>query len=152
MTMSLVEPIIFTVFLSSFLGVFLIVRQKIPFLYSYLKDIKNDEEGKSLLSLFKEKAVKRTVESLKGLPFIKKFSFELLLKKILFKIKIFALKTENKISFWLAELRKRSEQRQSSYNDDRYWKELGGEIQKKVSQLKNRAKKEKKRKRKPANR
>ncbi len=139
--MTLVEPIIFIVFLSSAIGAFLIIRRKIPLLSFYFKTVKNSGKDRPLLVFFKETAEK-ALKDLKGLPLVRNFSFELLLQKMLFKTKIIVLKTENKISFWLVELRKRSQQKKNSYGNSQYWKEIGF-IQKKVSQLKKKTKKEK---------
>ena len=48
---------------------------------------------------------------------IKDFSFEDFLHKILSKIRIVVLKTENKMSFWLSHLRKKSiEKKNNLYN------------------------------------
>ncbi len=62
-------------------------------------------------------------EKIKALPFLKNFSFEMLLQKVLSRVRVLTMKTENKTFTWLSQLRKRA---QDNYNkkDDNYWEEL----------------------------
>jgi hypothetical protein len=62
-------------------------------------------------------------EKIKALPFLKNFSFEMLLQKVLSKIRILTLKTENKTFTWLSRLRKRAQDNHNKENDT-YWEEL----------------------------
>jgi len=53
-------------------------------------------------------------------------SKEVLLQKILSKIRILTLKIENKISDWLGKLRQKSLQKKNNFSDD-YWQKLKDE-------------------------
>jgi len=54
---------------------------------------------------------------------IKPFSGELLLQKVLTKIRILTLRTENKTGNWLGKLRQRSLKKKKTFSGD-YWKKL----------------------------
>jgi hypothetical protein len=53
----------------------------------------------------------------------RKFSSEIILQKILSKIRILTLKTENKTSKWLEKLRQKSIKKKSNFKED-YWEKL----------------------------
>lgn len=59
----------------------------------------------------------------KKLPLIKNFSFDLLLQKILSKVRILTLKTEHKTSNLLQKLREDSKKKKFG-EDDNYWEEI----------------------------
>lgn len=59
----------------------------------------------------------------RGKKFFRLFSRERLLYKILSKFKVLILKTENKTSMLLANLRQKSIEEKSKFSDD-YWKKL----------------------------
>jgi len=65
----------------------------------------------------------KLVEKIKALPFLKDFSFEMFLQKVLSKIRVLTMKTENKTFTWLSQLRKRAQDNHSKENDT-YWEEL----------------------------
>ena len=71
--------------------------------------------------------LKRTLlklkEKIKILNPFKDFSSEVFLQKILSKIRILALKIENKIANYLQKLREKSQKKKSKENDN-YWSEL----------------------------
>lgn len=71
--------------------------------------------GKNLFLALKEKI--KTIN-----PF-KNFINEIFLQKILSKIRIMALKAENKISAWLASLRERQKNKKEVKKDN-YWEEI----------------------------
>jgi hypothetical protein len=60
---------------------------------------------------------------IKTLPFLKNFSFEMLLQKVLSKIRVLTMRTENKTFTWLLQLRKRAQKNHNKENDT-YWEEL----------------------------
>lgn len=62
-------------------------------------------------------------EKVKTLPFLKNFSFEMFLQKVLSKIRVLTMKTEHKTFTWLSQLRKRA-QKNHEKKDDNYWEEL----------------------------
>ena len=51
------------------------------------------------------------------------FSFEILLQKILSKVRVLTLKTDNKTSSWLQKLRERGQKKKFD-EDDNYWREI----------------------------
>ena len=60
---------------------------------------------------------------LKKMPVIKGFSYELYLQKVLSKIRVLTLKTENKTGSWLERLRQKNYQKNQT-NHDSYWEAL----------------------------
>lgn len=65
----------------------------------------------------------RLKEKVKTNGFLRTFSGEILLQKILSKIRVLTLKTENKTGNWLGKLRQRSLKKKKKFSDD-YWKKL----------------------------
>ena len=92
----------------SFLGMIWILFQKIPVLIQ----LSERPEGESFIWKLKKKSQN---------IFVKKFSYEIFLQKILSKIKILTLKTENKTSDLLQKLREKYERRKE---DDNYWDDI----------------------------
>jgi len=89
----------------------------IPLIKSLIHRIKTSARAKDLLESFKESAlVKRLTPS-------KKFSLELLLQKILSKVRVLVLKIDHMTSNWLQALRERAKKR-STLEKDNYWKKL----------------------------
>ncbi len=108
----MIETLAIFILIISILGISVIIFQKIPLL------LRIPEIPASSFSL------KRSVDKLKDkLPF-KNFSLELFLQKILSKIRILTLKTDNKTSTWLTKLRKRAIKKKKSVEDDNYWQEI----------------------------
>ena len=62
-------------------------------------------------------------EKIKSLPFLKNFSFEMFLQKVLSRIRVLTMKTENKTFTWLSQLRKRAQKNYDKENDT-YWEEV----------------------------
>lgn len=79
--------------------------------------IKTSDKAKSLFVKIKESALVRKLTP------SKKFSFEILLQKILSKVRVLVLKIDHKTSTWLQTLRERAKKR-SSLEKDNYWKKL----------------------------
>ncbi|MBL7142420.1 MAG: hypothetical protein ISS83_02105 [Candidatus Pacebacteria bacterium] len=51
------------------------------------------------------------------------FSFEIFLQKILSRVRVLTLKTDNKTSNWLQKLRERGQKKKFD-EDDNYWREI----------------------------
>ena len=102
-----------------------IFYSKVPLLANLPKTSPVFETRRKILTSF-FKAIK---EKIKNLPFLKDFSFEVLLQKILSKVRIFTLRIENKISSWLESLRTRAKKKDSDKKskDDNYWEKLEAE-------------------------
>ncbi|OGZ23836.1 MAG: hypothetical protein A3A08_02745 [Candidatus Nealsonbacteria bacterium RIFCSPLOWO2_01_FULL_41_9] len=65
----------------------------------------------------------KLAEKIKALPFLKNFSFEMFLQKVLSKIRVLTMKTENQTFAWLSQLRKRAQDNHNKENDT-YWEDL----------------------------
>jgi len=94
-------------------GVLVIVLRKIPVLLSLPKTPLIKGENR-LLARLKEKA--------KEYNPLKKFSYELFLQKLISRVRILILKTENKTFNWLQHLKKK--QREKQLGEDNYWEEV----------------------------
>ena len=79
--------------------------------------LKSSAKAKNLLVRIKESAL------VKKFTPTKKFSIELLLQKILSKVRVFILKIDHKTSNWLQALRERAKKK-STVEKDNYWKKL----------------------------
>jgi len=101
------------ILVGSLVGMAVIIFRKIPVLVK-LPVLPQKKEEKLLLKL------KGKIKILN--PF-KNFSFEIFLQKILSKIRILSLKSENKIGSWLQRLRERSQRKKEEGNDN-YWEKL----------------------------
>lgn len=106
------ELIAIVILISSLLGIAIIIIRKIPLLAKL--PIRSTEEKVLILKL---------KQRLKNFPGLKSFSYELLLQKILSRIRIWTMKTENKTSHWLEKLRQKSNQK-NNFNNADYWEEL----------------------------
>ncbi len=105
------ELIAITILTVSFLGIGVILFRKIPILL---------ELPETAPSYFNWLDVFKKIKTLN--PF-KEFSSELFLQKILSKVRILTLKTDNKTSSWLQRLRARSQKKKFEENGD-YWQEV----------------------------
>jgi len=112
----MLELIALIVLICSFLGILLILIQKIPILVT----LPERKQKNSIFFGVKEKA--------KEIRPFKSFSFEIFLQKFLLRIKILTLKTENKTSKWLQKLRERSKKNDKA--EDNYWQEIKKSIRK----------------------
>jgi hypothetical protein len=104
----------------SFLGMLIIIFRKIPVLVS-LPEIKEEGERKSRLSLLKEKIKKIN-------PF-KKISYETFLEKMVYKIRLLSLRTDNKTFQLLQDLKKKALEKKKRL-DDNYWQEIKKKMRK----------------------
>jgi len=81
------------------------------------------------LSVLSEKELKEEVqksklmERLRKVKIFRNFSYEKFLQKLLTKVRILSLKTDNKTSNWLKKL-KNNTQRKKITEDDNYWDEI----------------------------
>lgn len=72
-------------------------------------------------SIPEESITSKIKKGVKKIPGAKKFDYELYLQKMLSKIQILTLRTEQKTGSWLASLRQR---RNGHNHNDEYWEEL----------------------------
>jgi len=72
----------------------------------------------------KQLVIAELEKGLKSIPVFKDISFYSILKKILLKIKIMALKAENQSNSWLESLHQRSQRAEKKTHNDNYWKEI----------------------------
>jgi len=107
------ELILITILISSLLGIGVILYRKLPVL------VKLPEAPVK----FKESLVLKMRSGVKKLPGKDKFDYELYLQKILSRVRILTLKTENKTSNWLERLRQKNNQK-NNHNNEKYWEEL----------------------------
>lgn len=105
----------------SLLGTGVIILRKIPVLVN-LPEV--------LPQIEKEKLFLRLKTKIKEIPGLKSFSQEVFLQKILSKIRILSLKSENKTGSWLQKLREKSQKNKFQENDN-YWEEIKKSTKKK---------------------
>ena len=111
--MSLAELIFLSILVFSFLGISVILFRKIPALVS----LPETSQGTG------QPLVKKIRETVKNIPGLKSVPYELYLQKILSKVRVLTMKTENKTGNWLEKLRKRANQK-NHFDSDDYWEEL----------------------------
>jgi len=107
------ELIATVIFLGSIFGMGVILFRKIPVLAKLTLEITEEKEG----------IFSRLKGEIKNLFSLKSSSPEIFLQRILSKIRILALKTENKTSTILERLRTRKMEEKENENDN-YWEEL----------------------------
>lgn len=126
--MSILEIIALLVFLSSVSGMLVIFWHKAPVLADLPKITLVSEKKQNILLIF----LTKTREKLKTLPWLKNFSPETFLQKLLSKIRILTLKLESKTGLWLEFLRKKAQtDRAQKQNNDDYWQNLENSQEKK---------------------
>ena len=103
------------ILLFSLLGIGIIILRKIPFL-AELPGVPASRIHWKNISLNLKERVKVFN------PF-RYFSYEMFLQKILSKVRILTLKTENKTSSWLQGLREKAKKKKNLEKDN-YWEEL----------------------------
>lgn len=109
----MIELILTIILIISLLGIGVILYRKLPVL------VKLPETPLKL----KEPLVLKMKNGIKKLPGKDKFDYELYLQKILSRVRILTLKTENKTSHWLEKLRQKNNQK-NNHNNEKYWEEL----------------------------
>ena len=101
------------VLIFSFLGMLVIFLRKIPVLISLPPEIRSPQGN--LFFRLRNRVLKTR-------PF-RSFSLETFLQKILSKIRVLTLKTENKTSHWLQQLRE-NDRKKKEREGDNYWEDL----------------------------
>ena len=114
----MLELIAVIILVCSLIGMGVIIFRKIPVLLTLPE-----------ISLQRESFISKIKEKLKKLNPFKNFSYEVFLQKILTKIRILSLKTDNKTFNWLQKLREKSKKEKIKENDS-YWTELKNSIDK----------------------
>lgn len=107
----MLELIALIILLCSLAGILIMIFQKIPLLLELSEPQSVHFNWKELFSKIRNSK-----------PF-KKLPSEIILQKILSKIRILTLKTDIKTSNWLQRLRKRSQKKKLDEND-KYWDEI----------------------------
>lgn len=104
------------IFGASLIGMLVIFYRKTPLLANLPKTSPVFETKKKALTNFLE-TIKEKIKS--------HFPFEILLQKILSKVRVFTLRIENRISGWLESLRTRAKKNNTdNAKDDKYWEKL----------------------------
>lgn len=98
--------------LASLISLAVLVFRKMPALLAM-------PEEKKVVGEEKENPVRKFFAKL---PFLKNFSFELFLQKIISYLRILTMKTENKTFDWLQKLRERAKDK--FQKEDNYWEEV----------------------------
>lgn len=106
------ELIAIIVLFLSFIGMAMILVRKVPVL-AQLTEISGGFDFKIKILKIKEK--------IKISKYLKLPVFEILLQKILSKVRILTLKIENKTGNWLQKLREKTQKKKEN---DKYWKKL----------------------------
>lgn len=107
------ELVAIIILVGSLLGILVILFRKIPVL------VELPEER----VIAQERLFFKLRERIKNSRYFRPSYFELFLQKILSKIRILTLKTENQIAIWLQKLRKKS-LRKKEEKKDNYWQEI----------------------------
>ena len=121
----MVELIALLVLFSSFLGMTIIIVRKIPVL-AQLPEVPTGFDFK----IIKIK-IQKIAEKIKNFKYLEIPSFEILLQKILSKIRILTLKIENKTGNWLQKLREKTQKKKEN---DKYWEKLTKSINEEKSE------------------
>lgn len=108
--MTIIEFVFLIILISSLAGIGIMVFRKIPRLVK-LPETSPPIDWRKLFS--KAKDVKP----------LRSFSSEMLLQKVLSKVRIITLRTDSKTSSWLQKLRERSQKDKFGENDT-YWKDI----------------------------
>jgi len=109
------ELIAIIILVGSLVGMAVIIFRKIPILAEL------SEIPAARISL--KKGLFKLKEKIKILNPFKSLSSEIFLQKILTKIRIISLKTDNKTFNWLQKLRERTQKKKAEENDN-YWEEI----------------------------
>ncbi len=107
------EIIAIIILLVSFLGMSVILFRKIPLLL---------ELPETPVEISLKTRLIETKEKIKTSRYFKVPSSEIFLQKLLSKIRILTLRTDNKTANWLQKLREKSQRKK--FKKDDYWKEL----------------------------
>ena len=108
--------IAFFVFIMSLFGALAIAYQKMPVLINFPV---TKERG------FNKNWTIKIKDRINDISFVKNFSYEIFLQKILSRIKILTLRADNKTSNWLQSAREKCKQKKV-LEDDKYWDKIKG--------------------------
>ncbi|PIR02213.1 MAG: hypothetical protein COV63_01685 [Candidatus Nealsonbacteria bacterium CG11_big_fil_rev_8_21_14_0_20_37_68] len=103
------------ILICSFLGILVILFRKIPALVEISSGVGISQPN--VFSKLKNGAVNQ----------VKSFSFNNFLQKLLLRIKILTLKTENKTGVWIEKLRQKTKEEEKTCDkgsSDNYWEQL----------------------------
>jgi len=114
------ETIALIVFSASSLGLVGIIFRKIPTLYALPEIIEKDREKNLFLKL--ESVIKKISP-------LKHFSYEVFLQKILTKVRILSLRTDNKTSTLIQKLKENAQKKKIKEDGD-YWEKIKREAKK----------------------
>jgi len=115
----MLELIAVIILVCSFIGMGVIIFRKIPVLLTLPE-----------ILLQKESFISKLKERLKKLNPFRNFSYEIFLQKILTKVRILSLRTDNKTFNWLQKLREKAQKKKTEKKDN-YWEEVKKEIKNK---------------------
>ncbi len=108
----MIELFAIVILVTGLIGMGVIIVREIP----VLTELSPQEiKGPGIFGRLKDKIKKNGA--------LKTFSGETLLQKILSKIRVLSLKTDNKTSTWLMKLRQKSAKKKSNFSAD-YWKKI----------------------------
>ena len=108
----MIELFAIVILVIGFMGMSVIIIRKIPVLAELpLQEIETSPFLKNIGNKIGDIGIFRS------------FSKGILLQKIVSKIRILTLKTDNKTSNWLIKLRQKSAKKRNNFSDD-YWKKL----------------------------
>ena len=108
----MVELIVTIILFIGFIGMGVILFRRIPVLAEL-----------SLPEIKKPGVLEKLREKIKNNGTLKPISGELLLQRILSKIRILTLRTDKKTNTWLKKLQQRSLKKKSKFSND-YWKKI----------------------------
>ncbi|MBM3251045.1 MAG: hypothetical protein FJZ07_02320 [Candidatus Nealsonbacteria bacterium] len=108
----MLEIFVLTILFCSLLGIGVIIIKKIPALVNLAPE-----------KVEKPKILNRMKAQIKNNKALNSFSGEILLQKLLSKIRVLTLKTENKTGIWLMELRQRALEKKNKFSCD-YWEKV----------------------------
>lgn len=111
----MLELIAISILIISIFGMAVILWRKIPALCKLSEQDLDFSFGNSLADGIKN--------GMKKIPGIENFSYDLYLQKVLSKIRVLTMKTENKTGNWLERLRQKNNKKNHTSNDN-YWDTL----------------------------
>jgi len=112
------ETVAEIILFGSFLGLGIIIWRKIPVLVK----LPETPAGRTNLISGRRIGALKLKEKVRILNFSKLFSGEVFLQKLLSRIRILTLRTDNKTSSWLQKLRE--SQKKKFKENDNYWDEI----------------------------
>jgi len=110
----MLELIAAIILIIGLIGVAVVIFRKIPVLV-----------GLPLQEIEKSMVLGELKDKIRNNGTLKSFSGEILLQKLLSKIRVLTLKTDKKTDSWLIKLRQRSLEKKKKFSAD-YWKKLKG--------------------------